>query len=67
MPMLDAYTNVFAAPGKRTTGTKPGNFLITGPSFNGQVPGGMSQIKAPTNMVWILAEHKSIVLRMEET
>lgn len=54
MPMLDAYTNVFAAPGKRTTGTKPGNFLIAGPSFNRQVPGGMSQIKAPTNMVWIL-------------
>jgi hypothetical protein len=54
LPMLDAYTNVFASPGKRTTGTAAGNFLITSPSFAGTVPAGMSQIKAPTNMVWIL-------------
>ena len=52
--MLDAYTNVFASPGKRTTGTAEGNFLITGPDFTGTVPAGMKQIKAPTNMVWIL-------------
>lgn len=54
LPMLDAYTNVFASPGKRTTGTKAGNFFISGPSFNGTVPNGMRQIKAPTNTVWIL-------------
>jgi hypothetical protein len=54
LPMLDAYTNIFASPGKRTTGTQAGNFLITGPGFSGIVPEGMSQIKAPTNMVWIL-------------
>jgi hypothetical protein len=54
LPMLDAYTNVFSSPGKRTTGTQAGNFLITGPGFNGNIPTGMTQIKAPTNMVWIL-------------
>lgn len=54
MPMLDAYTNVFASPGKRTTGTQAGNFLVTGPGFSGTIPAGMMQIKAPTNLVWIL-------------
>lgn len=54
LPMLDAYTNVFASPGTRTTGNEANNFLITGPNWNGQVPAGMEQIKAPTNMVWII-------------
>ncbi len=54
LPMLDAYTNVFASPGKRTTGTEAGNFLLTGPGFSGTVPPGMTEIKAPTNLVWIL-------------
>ncbi|PPD45132.1 MAG: hypothetical protein CTY15_04925 [Methylocystis sp.] len=54
MPMLDAWTNVFASPGKRTTGTKAGNFAITGPGWTGTLPRGVTQIKAPTNMVWII-------------
>jgi len=54
MPMLDAWTNVFASPGKRTTGTKAGHFAITGPSWSGTLPAGVQEIKAPTNMVWII-------------
>lgn len=54
LPMLDAWTNVISSPGKRTTGTKSENFLISGPQWTGNVPEGMKQIKAPTNMVWIL-------------
>lgn len=54
MPMLDAYTNVFASPGKRTTGTKAGNYAITGPGWHGTLPKGVSEIKAPTNLVWII-------------
>lgn len=54
LPMMDAYTNVFASPGKRTTGTKAQKFLIIGPAYKGTVPGNMIQIKSPTNMVWIL-------------
>src|SRR4029077_11817561 len=38
MPMLDAWTNVFASPGQRTTGTKAGNFAITGPGWTGTLP-----------------------------
>jgi hypothetical protein len=54
MPMLDAYSNVFASPGKRTSGTQAGTFLITGPKWAGNVPVGMKEIKAPTNTVWII-------------
>lgn len=54
LPMLDAYTNVFASPGKRTTGTEAGDYLITGPGYKGTVPANMKEIKALTNMVWIL-------------
>jgi hypothetical protein len=54
MPMLDAWTNVFASPGKRTTGTKAGNFAITGPGWTGTLPAGVQELKSPTNMVWII-------------
>jgi hypothetical protein len=53
MPLIDAWTNVFASPGKRTTGTKAANFLITGPGWTGDVPKGMTEYKAPTNLVMI--------------
>jgi hypothetical protein len=54
MPMLDGYSNVFASPGKRTTGTDAGTYLISGPGWKGTVPAGLKEIKAPTNLVWVL-------------
>lgn len=54
MPMLDAWTNIFASPGKRTTGTKAGNYVITGPGWTGKLPRGVTEYKSPTNMVWII-------------
>ncbi|MGZ8273111.1 MAG: DUF1254 domain-containing protein [Burkholderiaceae bacterium] len=54
MPMIDAWTNIFASPGKRTTGTKAGHFAITGPGWSGPLPKGMQELKSPTNMVWII-------------
>jgi hypothetical protein len=44
----------FAYVGKRTTGTKAGNYLITGPSWKGSVPDGMKRIFSPNNSVLIL-------------
>ncbi len=38
---------VFAYVGKRATGTKAGDYLITGPAWKGQVPEGMKQISSP--------------------
>ena len=43
----------FAYVGKRTTGTKAGDFLIAGPRWNGQTPGGMTQISSPNNSVLV--------------
>jgi len=54
MPMIDAWTNIFASPGKRTSGTKPGNFAITGPGWQGELPKGVTELKSPTHMVWII-------------
>ncbi len=53
MPLIDAWTNVFASPGKRTTGTKAANFLISGPGWTGTAPKGMTEYKSPTNTVLI--------------
>ena len=51
MPMLDAWTNVFASPGTRTTGTKAGNFAIVSPGWNGILPAGLTKITSPTETV----------------
>ena len=54
LPMLDGWTNVFQVPGKRTTGTAAQKYAITGPGWKGTLPAGVTQLKAPTNMVWII-------------
>jgi len=62
--MVDRYYSVqftdrsdgtdFAYVGTRTTGTQAGDYLITGPGWNGQVPSGISQISSPSNSVLVL-------------
>jgi hypothetical protein len=54
MEFLDAWTNVFASFGARTTGTRPGAYAITGPKWNGMLPEGIIRIEAPTNTVWVI-------------
>ena len=53
------WTDVFASPGWRTTGTKVGNFLVTPPGWTGTVPDGMSRIDAPTPYAWIIGRTKT--------
>jgi len=53
-PMLDAWTDVFQVPGKRTTGTGPQTYAITGPGWKGTLPAGVQEYKSPTGIVWIL-------------
>jgi hypothetical protein len=59
LPMLDMWTDVFASPGWRTTGTAAGEFLVTPPGWTGTVPDGMSHIPAPTPYVWIIGRTKT--------
>jgi hypothetical protein len=44
----------FAYVGKRATGTREGDFLITGPGWQGSVPQGMKQISSPHNSVLVI-------------
>ena len=50
--LLDAFTNVVASPGWRTTGKIAQTITIAGPAFHAQVGG--DDIKCPTNLVWLL-------------
>jgi hypothetical protein len=59
LPMLDMWTDVFASPGWRTTGTKAGNFLVTPSGWKGTVPDGMTRIDAPTPYVWLIGRTKT--------
>ena len=54
-PMLDAWTNVFQVPGKRTTGTRAQKYAITGPGWSGTLPAGVTEYKSPTGLVWIIS------------
>jgi hypothetical protein len=59
LPMLDMWTDVFASPGWRTTGTLPVNFLIAPLSWQGKVPAGVERINSPTPYVWIIGRTKT--------
>jgi hypothetical protein len=54
LPFLDGWTDVFAVPGSRTTGTGAQTFVISGPGWSGAVPDGMTELKSPTAVVWLL-------------
>jgi hypothetical protein len=54
LPFLDGWTEVFAVPGTRTTGGAAKTFLISGPGWSGAVPEGMTELKSPTSLVWLL-------------
>jgi DNA sulfur modification protein DndE len=54
LPILDAWTNVIASPGKRTTGNDAQRYLISGPTWNGKVLPDMKQIPSPTCMAWLV-------------
>lgn len=54
MEFMDAWTNVFAAPGTRSTGTGGGRFLLVGPKWQGAALPGMTVIRSSTRIVWLI-------------
>jgi hypothetical protein len=50
----DPFDVDFAYVGTRTTGTQAGDYLITGPGWQGTVRSGMKQISSPNNSVLVL-------------
>jgi hypothetical protein len=59
LPILDMWSDVFASPGWRTTGTQAGSFLVTPPGWTGTVPAEMSRISAPTPYTWVIGRTKT--------
>lgn len=69
LPMLDMWTDVFASPGWRTTGTQAQHFLIAPagwrPDLRGRIieefrlPKDTQRIDAPTSHVWIIGRIKT--------
>lgn len=55
LQFMDAWTETFADPGKRTTGTGEAWFAVAGPGWSGELPPDVTRLNAPTNQVWLLA------------
>jgi len=52
--LMGAWTDVFASPGSRTTGTDKGDFAVVGPNWKGDLPDGVKAIQSPTDLVWMI-------------
>jgi len=71
LPMLDMWSDVFASPGWRTTGTQAANYLVAPAGWRPdlrdrfteelRLPKDTQRIDAPTPIVWIIGRTKTDV------
>jgi hypothetical protein len=54
MPAVSGWTDVFVAPGSRTTGDEGGDFALCAPGWQGNLPRDLTRVDAPTSMVWLI-------------
>ena len=52
--LVDPWLDIFADVGRRTTGTRAGDYLISGPHWEGAVPEGVTKIVSPSNSVSLI-------------
>lgn len=52
--LLDAWSDVFASPGTRVTGSGAGSFALVPLCWQGRLPAGLQKIECPTSLVWII-------------
>ncbi len=52
--LYDAFTNVFANPGTRTTGSDQIDLLIIGPNHTNVDTTGFTVLRSPTDMAWLI-------------
>lgn len=54
LPLLDMWTDVFAVPGKRTSGTQSQNYAVVPQKWQGKLPEYVEKIESPTPYFWII-------------
>lgn len=54
LQMVDMWTDTFAVPGKRTSGTQAQSYALIPPGWHGALPDGVEKIQAPTSCVMII-------------
>ncbi len=54
MPILNAFGDVIASPGSRTTGQEELKIALVGPNYNGEIDSDLMIIRSQTSLNWLL-------------